>query len=93
MNRSFYDSGLYGDSIYLPDERTRARWVVADALRVIAKGEDRSMAARLRIVAGDIENGNCPTKRVIGKIGAKRLAAAYPVFLRLCQERMQKQKP
>lgn len=54
----------------------------------MARSEERSMAARMRIVAGKIENGVRPTKKVIGKIGAKRLATAYPVFLELCAKRM-----
>ena len=90
MNRSFFDSGLYGDARLLPDDRTRSRWVVADALRAVAKGEEKSIAARMRIAAGDIENGMRPSKKVMGKIGAKRLAAAYPIFVKLCTERMQK---
>ena len=90
MDRSFFDSGLDGASLVLPDDRTRSRWVVADALREVAKSEDKSMAARMRIAAGYIENGTRPSKKVMGKIGAKRLSAAFRIFLRLCTERMQK---
>ncbi len=88
MNRSLFDSGLDGDAALLPDDRTRARWVVADALREVAKAEEKSMAARLRIAAGSIQSGVRPSKKVMGKIGAKRLGAAFAVFVRLCRERM-----
>ena len=59
-------------------------------MRAVAKGEEKSIAARMRIAAGDIENGMRPSKKVMGKIGAKRIAAAYPIFVKLCTERMQK---
>ena len=90
MNRSLFDSGLIGEPRLLSDGITRARWVAADALRVVAKDEERSMAARLRIAAGSIENGMRPTKKIMGKIGPKRLGAAFSVFVRLCNERVLK---
>lgn len=87
---SYFQLGLCGNSDYLPDDRTRARWLVAEALRAAAKKEDRSMAARLRLMAGDVENGIHPSKKVFGKVGAKRLDAAYREFRRLAIERLQR---
>jgi hypothetical protein len=92
MDRSYFNSGLSGDPRMLPDDKTRARWLVAEALRTIAKGEERSMAARIRIAAGDIENGIMPSKKVLDKIQNKRLEDSFKIFSKLCHERIQNQK-
>ena len=88
MNESYFQSGLYGEPRCLPDERTRCRWLVADALRELAKGEDKSMAARIRNAAGVIEAGGRPTKKVIGAIGQRRFDKALGIFTKFCVERM-----
>jgi hypothetical protein len=89
--RSIFGTALMGGSqgaIYLPDRETRARWLVADAMRVIAKQEERAMASRLRILAGWVESGQMPTKRIINKIGNKRMDKVEDEFVRLTRERL-----
>lgn len=88
MNESYFQSGIYGEPRYLPDEQTRARWVAADALRELAKGEERSMAARIRNMAGKIEAGDRSSKKVMNAIGQKRIHLACLIFIRLCRERV-----
>lgn len=88
MSDSMFQCGLMGEPDLLPDKRTRARWVVAESFRELAKQEDRTAAARLRFAAGRIENGQMPTKKIIWKIGHRRLGKAFEIFKRLCASRI-----
>jgi hypothetical protein len=81
----FFDRALFGGSygsVYIPGTDKRARWLVADALRIIAKKEERSMKARLCHAAGEIENGYPISKKTFGKIH-KRIEKARVEFLKL----------
>jgi hypothetical protein len=81
----FFDRALFGGSygsVYIPETDKRARWLVADALRIVAKNEERSMKARLCHAAGEIENGYRISKKTFGKIH-KRLDKAKIEFLKL----------
>jgi len=80
VSASFYD-GLNGGSQYLADDKTRCRWLVADCFRQIAKEEDRSMKIRIIGMAGSIESGYQPTKKILKAIGPKRIEKAMKLFI------------
>jgi hypothetical protein len=90
---SYFSIGMDGGWEYLPDQRTRARWIVAEAIRRQARKEERSMKSRLCLLASNIENGVLPTKRVLDKIGSKRMDAIYDEFCRIMDERPQLMTP
>lgn len=81
----FRDAVMYRGTDYLPGTDKRARWIAADAMRDQAKIEERSMAARLRNAAGDIENGSQITKKVHGAIGVKRWVKIQSHYLKRCR--------
>jgi hypothetical protein len=64
-----FSRALLADPFWNTDGSTRVRYILSDALYVRAKElkgrPDR--AARLRWLAGGIEHGQLPTKRVLGK--------------------------
>jgi hypothetical protein len=80
--------GLHGKPDYLAESHIRARWVVADALRQMAKEEECAIASRMRLLAGQIEAGYAPTKKVLGKLGRRRLTKLEYLFGQLANRKV-----
>jgi hypothetical protein len=82
----FQDAVMYRGKDYLPGTEKRIRWIAADAIRDQAKLEERSMAARLRNAAGNIENGSQITKKAHDSIGTSRWSKIRARYLKRCRD-------
>jgi len=81
----FFDQAMFGGSYgsaYIPGTDKRARWLVADAFRMISKNEERSMKMRLCHAAGEVENGCRISNKTFGKI-QNRIGKAKIEFVKL----------
>lgn len=71
MDNNEFNLGLIGDPLHTADGKTQIRYIVADGFELIAKelrAEGRpDKAARLQWIAGELNTGGRPTKRVMSK--------------------------
>lgn len=70
MTNNEFNLGLIAEPTHTKDGKTRLRYLVADAIEKMAKElrkERPDKAARLQWIAGRLNSGQPPTKKVLNK--------------------------